>query len=58
MGRHNSMRLDEGRKGEFLVIKMKARTVVGRGEKSLPTSDPGSQLRPGREKEKGKERRY
>ena len=51
------MRVDEGRKGEFLVIKTKAHTVVGRGEKSL-LSDPGSQLRLGREKEKGKERRY
>ena len=33
VGRHNSTRVDEGRKCEFLLpIKMKARTVVGRGE--------------------------
>ena len=38
------------------ATKMKARTVVGRGKKSL-LSDPGSELRLGREKEKGKVRR-
>ena len=37
---------------------MKASTVVGRGEKSLLTrSDPGSDTRLKREKEKGKVRR-
>ena len=36
---------------------MKARTVVGRGEKSL-RSDPGSELPLGREKEKANVRRY
>ena len=36
MGRQNSMRVDEGRNSwNLLAIKMKARTVVGRGEKSL-----------------------
>ena len=36
---------DERRKGRsLLAIKMKARAVVGRGEKSLP-SDLGSELR-------------
>ena len=35
------MRVDEGRKcGNFLAIKVNARTVVGRGEKSL-LSNPG-----------------
>ena len=44
MGRHNSTRVDEGRKCcFFLAIKMKARTVVGRGEKG-PLCDPGSEL--------------
>ena len=34
--RRNSMRVDEGRKRwSLLAIKMKARTVVGRGQKSL-----------------------
>ena len=33
---------------------MKARTVVGRGEESL-LGDPGSALRLGKEREKGKE---
>ena len=41
----------EGRR--FLTIKMKPRAVVGKGEKS-PLSDPGSELRLGREKEKKK----
>ena len=34
-------------------MKVKAHTVVGRGEKRL-RSDPGCQLHLGREKEKGK----
>ena len=39
-----SMRVDEGRKGWILLaIKMKARTVVGRGEEG-PLCDPGSEL--------------
>ena len=46
------MRIDEGRKGWNLPsIKMKAGTVVGRGEKSL-IGDPGPELRLGREKGK------
>ena len=40
----------------FLAIKAKARTVVGRGEKS-PLRGPGSELRIGREKVKEKVRR-
>ena len=48
------MRVNEGRKGCSLpAIKMKARTVVGRGEKSL-LGDPGPELRLGGEKEKEK----
>ena len=49
------MRVDERRIKSLssLAIKMKARAVVGRGEKSLH-SDPGSELRLGREKEKVK----
>ena len=50
------MRVDEGRKGSsLLAIKMKARAVVERGEKSL-FSGPGSELRLVREKEKEKVR--
>ena len=47
MGTRNSMRVDKGRKGlRFFRDKMKARTaVVGRWEKSLLSSDPGSELR-------------
>ena len=53
VGRRNSMRVDEGRKGwSLLAIKMKARTIVGRGEKSL-LGGPGSELHLEREKEKG-----
>ena len=37
----------------FSEIELKARIVVGRGEKSL-LSDPGSEVRLGREKEKEK----
>ena len=45
----NSMRVDEARKGwSHLAIKMKARTVVGRGDKSL--TDPGPKLGLGRER--------
>ena len=33
-------------------MKMKARTVLGMGVKSLLISDPGSELRLGREKDK------
>ena len=52
------MRVDGGRKGwSLLATKMKPRTVMGRGEKSL-LSDPGSELRLGRETEKEKGRRY
>ena len=44
MGRYNSARVDEGRKCRILLaIKMKARTVVGRGGES-PLCDPGSEL--------------
>ena len=49
------MRVDEGLKGRSLVaIKTKARAVVGRGEKTLLSSDPGPELRLGRVKEKEK----
>ena len=41
---------------DIFAIRMKARTVVGKGEKSL-LSDTGSELRLGREKGKGKVRR-
>ena len=41
---HNSTRFDEGRNAEFLSRrKMKAHTVVGRGEEG-PLCDPGSEL--------------
>ena len=41
------MRVDEGRRGWSLVaIKMKPRSVVGKGEKSM-LGDPGSELRVG-----------
>ena len=44
------MHADEGRKCcTRPAMETKARTVVGRGEKSL-FSDPGSELRIGREK--------
>ena len=50
----NSTRVDEGAKScSLLVTKMKAGTVVGRGEKSLPC-DPRSEQRLGTEKEKEK----
>ena len=55
MGR-NSMRVDEGRiSWNFSVIKMEARTVLGRGGGSL-LDDPISGLRLliGTEKDKGK----
>ena len=52
------MRVDEGRKGEhILAIRMKALTVVERGEKSLH-GDPGSELPLEMEKQKEKMRRY
>ena len=38
------MRVDEGSSWSLLAIDMKARTVLGRGEKSL-VSDPGFELR-------------
>ena len=42
--RCNSTRVDEGRKCWILLaLKMKARTVVGRGEEG-PLCDPGSEL--------------
>ena len=51
-----SVRVDEGRKGwSLLAIPMKARTLVGRGEKGL-LSDPGSELRLGTEKERKRRR--
>ena len=54
----NSVRIDEGRTGWSLIaIKIKARTVVGRGKESL-LGDPGSESHLGREKEKGAVRRY
>ena len=43
MGKHKAMRFDEGRKRCIIAAtKMKARTVVGRGEESL-VSDTGSE---------------
>ena len=61
VGGRNSTRVDERRNGcSFLDTKNEgARTVVGRGEKSLLTiRDPGSELRLGREGEgEGKGRR-
>ena len=49
------MQIDEGRKGSsLLAIKIKARTVVGRGKKSL-FSDLGSELRLGMEREESVE---
>ena len=57
VGKHNSTRVDETRKcWIILAIKTKARTVMGRGEKSL-LSDPGPEVRVGREKEKANVRR-
>ena len=54
MGRRSSTRVDEGKKGcSLLAIKQEARTVPGRGEKSL-LSGPGSELHLGREKERKK----
>ena len=54
-GKNNSMQIDEGRKGSsLLAIKIKARTVVGRGKKSL-FSDLGSELRLGMEREESVE---
>ena len=51
------MRVGEIRNSwKFSAINTTARTVVGRGEESL-LSDPGSELRLGREKEKGQVRR-
>ena len=44
VGRRNSIGVDEERKGSSLVaIKMKAHTVVEKGDKSL-FSDPGSEI--------------
>ena len=52
VGKQNSTRVDEGRKcRNLLAIKTKARTVVGRGEKSL-LCDPGSELRLWRERDR------
>ena len=52
VGRQDSMCVDEGKKGwSLLAIKMRARTVVGRRDKSQ-LRDTGSELRLGREKEK------
>ena len=53
-GTYCSMRVDEGKNSWSLVaIKTKARTVVGRGKKSL-LSDPGFAQRLGKGKEKDK----
>ena len=51
MGKHNSTQVDEGRRGKKELKssrdkKCKARTIVGRREKSL-LCDPGSELRLG-----------
>ena len=45
VGRHDSTRVDEGRKccSILAMKKMKARTVVGRGWKG-PLCDPGPEL--------------
>ena len=44
VGRYNSIQVDEGRKCWIILsIKMKAHTVVGRGEEG-PLCDPGSEL--------------
>ena len=52
------MRAHEEKKGgSLLAMNMKARTVVGGGDKSLSRGHPGSELRLGREKEKMKVRR-
>ena len=52
MVKHNSTRVDEGRKCcTLLAIEAKARTVVGRVEKSL-LSNHGSEIRLGKEKKK------
>ena len=52
VGKHNSTRVDEGREcSSPFAIKMKARTVVGREGESL-LSDPESEFRLGKEKEK------
>ena len=51
VGWHDSTRIDEGRKcWSLLAIQTEARTVVG--EEESPLSDPGSEPRLGREKEK------
>ena len=51
---HNPTRVDEGRKCcTLFAIRVKTRTVVGRGKNRL-LSDPGSELRLGRGKEKEK----
>ena len=49
VGKRNSTRVDEGRKGAEVITK--ARIVVGRGEK---LGDPRCELRLGREKEREK----
>ena len=52
------MRVDEGRsRWNIPAIKMKPRTVVRRGEKSLLSDPSGSELRVGRENDEGKVRR-
>ena len=44
VGRYNSTRFDEGKKSSIILArKMKARTVVGRGEEG-PLCDSGSEL--------------
>ena len=45
MGKHNSTRVDAGSSSwNLLAIKRKARAVVGRGEESLLSGDPRSEL--------------
>ena len=53
----NSTRVDEGRAEIFSRSKCKARTVVGRGEKSL-LCDPESELRLGGRGYKGKDNKW
>ena len=58
VGKHNSTRVDEARKCRILLlIKKKTRAKVGMGEEKSLLSDPGSELRLGREKEEEKARR-
>ena len=52
VGRRDSMRVDEERKGwDLIVVKPKARAIVGRGEKSLLSGRGHELRRVSREKE-------